>query len=93
MRLPWLISNRPGKRTFLDVAIKNANLVCRFLDRPRSDSSWVRAPICEKWDWQKLYKVTGDKRYLDMAKYFVEETGRGTGGNWLNEYSQDHMPI
>ncbi len=28
-----------------------------------------------------------------MAKYFVEETGRGTDGHTLNEYSQDHQPI
>ena len=41
----------------------------------------------------KLYQVTGNKRYLDMAKYFVEETGRGTDGHRLSEYSQDHKPI
>ena len=41
----------------------------------------------------KLYKVTGDQKYLAMAKYFVEETGRGTDGHRLNEYSQDHKPI
>ena len=28
-----------------------------------------------------------------MAKYFVEETGRGTDGHKLSEYSQDHKPI
>lgn len=28
-----------------------------------------------------------------MAKYFVEETGRGTDGHRLSEYSQDHKPI
>ena len=41
----------------------------------------------------KLYKVTGNSNYLQMAKYFVEETGRGTDGHTLNEYSQDHQPI
>ena len=41
----------------------------------------------------KLYKVTGAQRYLDMARYFVEETGRGTDGHRLSAYSQDHMPI
>ena len=41
----------------------------------------------------KLYKVTGEQRYLDMARYFVEETGRGTDGHKLSEYSQDHKPI
>lgn len=28
-----------------------------------------------------------------MARYFVEETGRGTDGHKLSEYSQDHKPI
>ncbi len=82
-----------GKRTFLDVAIKNADLVCKTfgpdegqIHRP-SGHPIVEMALC------KLYKVTGDRKYLDMAKYFVEETGRGTDGHRLSEYSQDHKPI
>lgn len=82
-----------GKRTFLDVAIKNADLVCKTfgpnegqIHRP-SGHPIVEMALC------KLYKVTGDQKYLDMAKYFVEETGRGTDGHKLSEYSQDHKPI
>ena len=41
----------------------------------------------------KLYKVTGKQQYLATAKYFIDETGRGTDGHRLSEYSQDHMPI
>ena len=41
----------------------------------------------------KLYNITEEERYLNLAKYFVEETGRGTDGHRLNAYSQDHMPI
>jgi DUF1680 family protein len=82
-----------GKRTFLNVAIKNADLVCKTfgpgvgqIHRP-SGHPIVEMALC------KLYQVTGNKRYLDMAKYFVEETGRGTDGHRLSEYSQDHKPI
>lgn len=82
-----------GKRTFLDVAIKNADLICRTfgpgegqIHRP-SGHPIVEMALC------KLYLVTGYSRYLDMAKYFVEETGRGTDGHRLSEYSQDHKPI
>lgn len=82
-----------GKRTLLDVAIKNADLVCKTfgpgegqIHRP-SGHPIVEMALC------KLYKVTGDRKYLDMAKYFVEETGRGTDGHKLSEYSQDHKPI
>lgn len=82
-----------GKKTFLNVAIKNADLICKTfgpgegqIHRP-SGHPIVEMALC------KLYKVTGKKAYLDMAKYFVEETGRGTDGHRLSEYSQDHKPI
>ena len=82
-----------GKRTLLDVAIKNADLVCQVFG-PNEGQKHVPSghPIIEM-ALAKLYKVTGDKKYLNMAKYFVEETGRGTDGHRLNAYSQDHKPI
>ncbi|MFT3738513.1 MAG: glycoside hydrolase family 127 protein [Breznakibacter sp.] len=82
-----------GKRTLLDIAIKNADLICTVFG-PGPDQKHVPSghPIVEM-GLAKLYKVTGEKKYLDLAKYFVEETGRGTDGHHLSEYSQDHMPI
>ena len=79
-----------GKRTLLDVAIKNADLVCKVFG-PNEGQKHVPSghPIVEM-ALAKLYKVTGNSNYLQMAKYFVEETGRGTDGHTLNEYSQDH---
>lgn len=82
-----------GKKSLLNVAIKNADLICAVfgpnagqIHRPSGH------PIVEM-ALAKLYKMTSTKRYLDLAKYFVEETGRGTDGHHLSEYSQDHMPI
>ena len=82
-----------GKRTLLNVAIKNANLVCSVfgpeegkIHRPSGH------PIIEM-ALVKLYQITGDSKYLAMAKYFIDETGRGTDGHKLSEYSQDHTPI
>ena len=82
-----------GKRTLLDVALRNADLVCEVfgpaegqIHRP-SGHPIVEMALC------KLYKVTGDRKYLDEARYFVEETGRCTDGHKPSEYSQDHMPI
>lgn len=82
-----------GKRSLLNVAIKNADLVCKTfgaedgkIHRP-SGHPIVEMALC------KLYKVTGTKRYLDMARYFVEETGRCTDGHRPSQYSQDHEPI
>ena len=81
------------KRTLLDVAIKNADLVCQVFG-PNEGQKHVPSghPIVEM-ALVKLYNVTNDKKYLDMARYFVDETGRGTDGHRLSPYSQDHMPI
>ena len=75
------------------MAIKNADLVCKVFG-PNEGQKHVPSghPIVEM-ALAKLYKVTGNSNYLQMAKYFVEETGRGTDGHTLNEYSQDHQPI
>lgn len=82
-----------GKRTLLDVALRNADLVCRVfgpaegqIHRPGGHPI-VEMALC------KLYEVTGKQEYLATARYFVEETGRGTDGHRLSPYSQDHMPI
>ncbi|NDV58492.1 glycoside hydrolase family 127 protein [Bacteroides sp. 519] len=82
-----------GKRSLLDVAIKNADLICEVFG-PNEGQKHVPSghPIVEM-ALAKLYKVTGNEKYLALAKYFIEETGRGTDGHRLNAYSQDHMPI
>ncbi len=82
-----------GKRTFLNVAIRNADLVCKTfgpnegqIHRPGGHPI-IEMALC------KLYRVTGNKKYLEGARYFVEETGRCTDGHRPSEYSQDHKPI
>ena len=82
-----------GKKSLLNVAIKNADLVCRTfgpnkgqIHRP-SGHPIIEMALC------KLYKVTGNKTYLEGARYFVEETGRCTDGHAPSMYSQDHEPI
>lgn len=82
-----------GKRTLLNVALKNADLICKVFG-PADGQKHVPSghPIVEM-ALCKLYRITGVKKYLDLAKYFVEETGRGTDGHRLSEYSQDHKPI
>jgi DUF1680 family protein len=82
-----------GKRNLLDVAIKNADLVCDVFG-PNEGQKHVPSghPIIEM-ALVKLYEVTGNEKYLAEARYFVEETGRGTDGHKLSQYSQDHQPI
>jgi DUF1680 family protein len=82
-----------GKRSLLNVAIKNADLVCQVFG-PNAGQKHVPSghPIVEM-ALCKLYKVTGNPKYLETAKYFIQETGRGTDGHHLSQYSQDHKPI
>ena len=82
-----------GKRTLLDVAIRNADLVCKTFGPNEGQIHRPSGHPIAEMALAKMYKVTGDKKYLETAKYFVEETGRGTDGHRLSEYSQEHMPI
>jgi DUF1680 family protein len=62
-----------GKRNFLDVAIKSADLMTRvFGPEMRRD-----VPGHEEVELAlvKLYRVTGQQKYLDLAKFFIDERG------------------
>src|SRR5690606_35156903 len=37
----------------------------------------------------KMYRATGKKEYLDLAKYFLDQKGKGVRG----EYAQSHKPV
>ena len=91
-----------GKRAFLDIAIKNADLiVAEFGPDGMHD-----VPGHEEIEigLAKLYQVTGKQQYLDLAKFFVDQRGRHenrTEGGVLGpddhgggpEYAQDHLPV
>jgi DUF1680 family protein len=93
-----------GKRALLDVAIRNADLVCRvFGPEGRRD-----APGHQEIELAlvKLYRVTGHRRYLEQVRFFLEQRGRPHTTpphrfadkdpfaiyNDL-EYRQDHAPV
>jgi len=82
-----------GKKTLLNIALKNADLVNKVFG-PNKGQKHVPSghPIIEM-ALVKLYRVTGEEKYLKLARYFIDETGKGTDGHKLNEYSQDHMPV
>jgi len=80
-----------GKRTLLDVALRNADLVCTTFGPGRrqevTDHQEIEIGLC------KLYRVTGDERYLRTAKWFLDERGNAKGHALLGEYAQDDRPI
>lgn len=82
-----------GKRTLLDVAIKNADLVCQVFGPAEGQIHWPSGHPIAEMGLVKLYRVTGNASYLEMAKYFCEEAGRLSDGRAANPYSQDHKLI
>ena len=79
-----------GKRNFLDIAMKYADCVIREIgDGP---DQLVRVPGHQIAEMAlcKLYLATGEKKYLDQAKYFLDK--RGTT-RVRNPYSQSHKPV
>ena len=79
-----------GKRNFLDIAIRYADCVCREVgDGP---GQVVRVPGHQIAEMAlcKLYLVTGDRKYLDQAKFFLDYRGKT---QQREEYNQSHLPI
>jgi len=85
-----------GKRTLLDVALKNADLIDSVFgtDKLRAVPGHQEIEI----GLAKLYWVTGEARYLRLAKFFLDERGHANGRelytNFGNPgYMQDHLPV
>lgn len=80
-----------GKKTLLQVALKNADLICETfgpgkLQEPPGHQE-IEIGLC------KLYRVTGQRKYLDLARFFVEIRGRADTHKLRGSYQQDHKPI
>ncbi len=80
-----------GKRSLLDVAIKAADLVDRTfgLDGRHEVPGHQEIEI----GLVKLYRETGDERYLRLAKFFLDERGRADHHQLYGPELQDHVPV
>ncbi|UCH26343.1 MAG: glycoside hydrolase family 127 protein [Trueperaceae bacterium] len=85
-----------GKRNFLELALKNAELIDSVFgpDKVRDVPGHQEVEI----GLVKLYRITGEKRYLELAKFFLDERGHAHGrelySNYGNPgYMQDHLPV
>ncbi len=80
-----------GKRKLLDVARKLADhIIATFGPGRRIDTSGheeIELALV------KLYRATGDKRYLDQARFFLDVRGRADKRKLFGEYAQDHKPV
>ncbi len=77
-----------GKRKFLDVAIKNANLVDAVFGWGKIEKAPGHQVI--EMGLVKLYRVTKDERYFNLAKFFIDMRGHDPS---LGEYAQNHKPF
>lgn len=78
-----------GKRSLLDVAIRSADLLDRTFG-PTRQSIWPGHQITEM-GLVKLYRATGDLRYLALARFLLD--ARGPGSRFSREYNQSHEPV
>lgn len=76
-----------GKRAFLDMMIRNADLICEIFGPNEGQIHGYPGHQEVELGLYKLYEVTGTRKYLEMAKYFIEK--RGVGENYfLHEMHQ-----
>ncbi len=80
-----------GKGALLEVALKNAELLLRtFGPHGRHD---VPGHQEVEIGLAKLYRITGERKYLDLAKFFLDQRGRPDGRVLYGAYYQDHLPV
>jgi uncharacterized protein len=85
------------KRNLLDIALKSADLI----DKDFGEGKLCIAPGHQviEMGLVKLYRVTGNTKYLKLSKYFIESRGKKqyvkeSNDIWTNgSYWQDHKPV
>jgi DUF1680 family protein len=80
-----------GKRTLLDVALKSAGLLDQTFG-PGKMSIWPGHQITEM-GLAKLYRVTGDQRYLNLAKFMLDERGPDGSKGSGRTYNQSQAKV
>lgn len=84
-----------GKKTFLNVAIKNADLIADTFGPDKQFGMPGHQEI--EIGLVKLFRVTGEKKYLNLAKYFLDVRGQKNNNAKFpqsqNMYLQSHIPV
>ncbi|MES2005871.1 MAG: beta-L-arabinofuranosidase domain-containing protein [Bacteroidota bacterium] len=78
-----------GKKTLLNIAIKNADLLVK--DFGPGKAAYFPGHQVVEMGLARLYRVTGKKEYLTLAKFFLDI--RGNGAIKGSEYNQSQKPV
>jgi uncharacterized protein len=87
-----------GKRNFLEIAVNNADLIASVYGPDKRHDAPGHQEI--EIGLVKLYRTTGKKKYLDLARFFLDERGKSDIRNYASSnpwengaYWQDHKPV
>jgi DUF1680 family protein len=86
-----------GKKNLLSIALENANLIESVFGPTKRHVAPGHQVI--EMGLVKLYRITGEEKYLNLAKYFLDERGRikydSTSKDVFRNgmYWQDHKPV
>ena len=90
--------NVTGKRKLLDVCIRMADHMMTVFGP--GQRHWVPGHEEIELALVKLYRTTGERKYLDFAGWLLEERGHGHGSygaksdrKWPAHYYQDEVPV
>ncbi len=80
-----------GKKSLLEVALKAADMLIREFGPGKLNFPPGHQEV--EIGLVKLYRLTGKKKYLDLASFFLEQRGNPQGRELYGYYSQDHKPV
>lgn len=79
-----------GSTKFLDIARRYADCVVREVGPSDGQACVVPGHQIAEMALARLYVLTGEKKYLDEAKFFLDYRGKT---KVRNSYSQSHLPV
>jgi uncharacterized protein len=80
-----------AKPRLMEIALKNADLICDTFG-PGKRMEVPGHPEIEIGLF-KLYRVTKAPKYLELARFFIDQRGNAEGHQLYGEYAQDHLPL
>jgi len=87
-----------GKTTLLEIAVRFADHICEWFNDDNHDKLFSTGGHPEiEMALVELFRVTGDKKYLLQAQYFIDSRGSRTMGAGISRYNavyyQDDVPF